>query len=347
MRVTPRRALTRARARTRAQTMTHAHANDSLALRWCVNSTTWNPDDEEFNFVLGLLPVREREGVTRFKHVADRKRAVLSRLWVRCAILRALASVEGAKNKLRMEDLDVKRTKGAKPFYAASLASASAPNFNFNVSHEGDYVVLASETHAVVGVDVAAPGQVRAIGGNGSVERDVEALLRTFTSTLADGEIAAIRAKTARDGERAGEDLFRRHWSLKEAMVKAIGVGLAMDLRRCEFAIDEATSTARVTLDGQPRDDWSFHMQAFPPIVDSSGIRSDTHWITVSRGPISDIVDANGEFLNAAFSRRQFDAEAWRRILDQPSPPFELITVGDLIPNEHKDAFEAAGGALF
>lgn len=327
--------------------MTHASSHDSLALRWCVNASTWNPDDEEFNFILSLLPLREREDVARFKHFADRKRAVLSRLLVRCAILRALASMDGTKNKLRMEDLHVKRTKGAKPFYATSLASARAPNFNFNVSHEGDYVVLASETHAVVGVDVAAPGQVRAIGGNGRAERDVEALLRTFTMTLTDREIAAIRAKTARDGERAGEDLFRRHWSLKEAMVKAIGVGLAMDLRRCEFTIDEATSTARVTLDGKPRDDWSFHMHAFPPIVESSEIRDDTHWITVSRGPIEDIVDAHGDFLDTAFSQRQFDADAWRRVLDEPSPPFELITVGDLVPIEHKNAFEEAGGVLY
>jgi hypothetical protein len=38
---------------------------------------------------------------------------------------------------------------------------AAAPNFNFNVSHEGEFVVLASEPVAIVGVDVAAPGQLR------------------------------------------------------------------------------------------------------------------------------------------------------------------------------------------
>lgn len=37
-----------------------------------------------------------------------------------------------------------------------------APNFNFNVSHEGDYVVLASEPLCICGIDVAAPQQVTA-----------------------------------------------------------------------------------------------------------------------------------------------------------------------------------------
>jgi len=153
--------------------------------------------------------------------------------------------------------------------------------------------------------------------------------------------------KTALEGERIGEDYFRRHWSLKEAMVKAIGVGLAMDLRRCEFAIDESTSTARVKIDGRERDDWGFYMQAFPPIAKGDEVRGDTHWITVSRGPIGDIVDANGEFLRASFTQREFNADEWRRVLSAPSPPFELLTVGDLIPSEHRDAFEDAGGVLY
>ncbi len=41
---------------------------------------------------------------------------------------------------------------------------AHAPNWNFNVSPEGDFVVLASEPLCVCGVDVAAPGQLRCKG---------------------------------------------------------------------------------------------------------------------------------------------------------------------------------------
>ena len=51
--------------------------------------------------------------------------------------------------------IEIRRTKGRKPFLASPLPDpALAPNFNFNVSHEGDFVVLASEPVAVCGVDV-------------------------------------------------------------------------------------------------------------------------------------------------------------------------------------------------
>jgi 4'-phosphopantetheinyl transferase len=54
---------------------------------------------------------------------------------------------------------------------------AAAPNFNFNVSHEGEFVVLASEPVCIVGVDVAAPGQLRnrnRKGGAPSVEETLQ-----------------------------------------------------------------------------------------------------------------------------------------------------------------------------
>ena len=35
-----------------------------------------------------------------------------------------------------MSQVDIKRTKGGKPFCTNSGSRASAPNFNFNVSHE-------------------------------------------------------------------------------------------------------------------------------------------------------------------------------------------------------------------
>ena len=44
------------------------------------------------------------------------------------------------------------RTKGGKPFEASGLPRPpSRANFNFNVSHEGDWVVLASEPLCVCG----------------------------------------------------------------------------------------------------------------------------------------------------------------------------------------------------
>ena len=212
----------------------------ALRLRWIVNSTAWKPSEVEFEFILqSLLPPHESDAVRRFRRMEDRKRAVLSRLMQRNAIARACeanggggAEEEAAATTTRaLRGLDVRRTKGSKPFFAVRLGLAHAPNFNFNVSHEGDYVVLASETHAVVGVDVAAPGQVRRVTEAASAETDVESLLETFKNVLTQREVDAIRETAREKGERAGEELFRKHWSLKEAHVKAVGVGLGMDLK--------------------------------------------------------------------------------------------------------------------
>ena len=175
-----------------------------LRLRWIVNVATWRPADAEFEFILTLLPSHERDAVRRFRRFDDRKRAVVSRLMQRACIMRACeTSSEGRWRRARFDSLDVRRTKGSKPFHGARLGLTHAPNFNYNVSHEGDYVVLASETHAVVGVDVAAPGQVRAVAnGSGRDARGVGTLLETFSSVLTDRERAVIEEKTRRDGER-------------------------------------------------------------------------------------------------------------------------------------------------
>ena len=88
-------------------------------------------------------------------------------------------------------------------------------------------------------------------------------------------------------------------------------------------------------------------MQAFPPIVQDAVPRENRHWITVSRGPLADVVDANGEFTSVVFSQRNFTNDEWSSVLNAASPPWELLTVGDLIPLDGRDAYEEAGGVLY
>merc|ERR1712190_441610 len=54
------------------------------------------------------------------------------------------------------KEIVMDRTKGKKPFLSAPLTpEEKAPNWNANVSHEGAWVVCASEPMCCVGVDVA------------------------------------------------------------------------------------------------------------------------------------------------------------------------------------------------
>ena len=150
------------------------------------------------------------------------------------------------------------------------------------------------------------------------------------------------------------ENEFRRHWSLKEALVKAIGIGLGMDLNRAEFTIhppraSEEATTASVSIDGGVKDKWRFYTQAFGAPVDSHDAqpsRGSRHWITVGRGPPEDVIDAVGEF-TSTWRQREFSAEEWEAERDAPHPPFVAVTLGDLVPERHKATFEDAGGECY
>ena len=351
-----------------AEASTSTAAGEHRArLRWAVNTTRWTPrddhDGDEFRFLLDLLPPNERADVVKMVHMADKKRAIASRLLQRMVCHR----VTGVPHA----DVTIKRTKGRKPFLsreapargdgATTTNTTTVPtvptmpdarNFNFNVSHEGDFVVLASEPDVVVGVDVAAPGQARRRGKDGRTPT-AEEMLRTFSSVFTEREKDAVRAGGATDDER--ETVFRQLWSLKEALVKAMGVGLALDLRRAEFTIHHHHHhhhhriSATLTLDGEPKPDWRFIVQPLGASVGGGGGGPPgvgTHWVTVARGPTRDVVDANGEFLKT-LARMAFTAEEWVDAVDAPSPPFALLTIGDLVPEALRSAYEDAGGEVF
>lgn len=48
----------------------------------------------------------------------------------------------------------------------------------------------------------------------------------------------------------------------------------------------------------------------------------------------------------ATFQQASFTPAEWRAVLAAPEPPFEVLGVADLVPAEHRQAYEAAGGEL-
>ena len=78
--------------------------------------------------MLESLPTDLRAEVQKYKQTADQKRALLSRLLQRTAVVNTFS--------IPLSDIEIRRTKGGKPFCANYVNKSSAPNFNFNVSHE-------------------------------------------------------------------------------------------------------------------------------------------------------------------------------------------------------------------
>ena len=378
--------------------------------RWVVDIDQWHPIEEhegrEFQFLLNLIQQEdEREQVLKYYHFADKKRALVSRLMTRAACAKA----RGCK----FEEVIIGRTKGRKPFFknvhevaarttttnnggSSSISNgnatmtmmrdggrigiANAPNFNFNVSHEGKYVALVSEPYAICGVDVAAPDQLRL--GNRSISA-IEEIFETFDTTLHPKEKAQILKQ---NGLSSQLSRFRQIWSLKEAWSKCMGTGLGAKFASAEFTISQDVEaavnanndnddddkvkstkqqnasvqiddkkdfggawTATISVDGvneigQRDENWSFYLHPFPPLEDVYDIPDDeTHWITVARGPTSCVVDAHGEFwktLKAKNIESNEQKDTWTRDIWRRAPSFRMLRVADLVPEELRYRFQ-------
>uniref|UniRef100_A0A7S2MRD3 holo-[acyl-carrier-protein] synthase n=1 Tax=Haptolina brevifila TaxID=156173 RepID=A0A7S2MRD3_9EUKA len=227
----------------------------------------------------------------------------------------------------------IERTKGSKPFmankprYAAGALSGGA-NWNFNVSHEGKYVCIATEPAMVCGVDVAAPEAHR-----GGKKRGIDENLNMMKGQLTNSEMFTIQS--ARPDEQRMEDLFRRFWSLKEAFTKARGDGLGFEFSRCDFALGEMVTgsngqpvqLATVKVDGKPLPQWRFFIQDM----------SEGHWISVARGPPTDIIDAHGRF-KSTFGESLTAAQIVEE-LDRPEPSWSLKRPVDLIADDMQEKY--------
>ncbi|MGD9903107.1 MAG: 4'-phosphopantetheinyl transferase superfamily protein [Vicinamibacterales bacterium] len=126
-------------------------------------------------------------------------------------------------------------------------AQAGAPPLRFNVSHTDGLVVLAVVRGHDVGVDVEA------------VSRQV--LDEVPERYFAPAEVAALRALPAADQPRA----FFDYWTLKEAYIKARGLGLAIPLDRFAFTLAADRAPAIAFADGfdDRAERWQFR-QAWP-----------------------------------------------------------------------------------
>mmetsp|Transcript_156753 Transcript_156753/g.380718 ORF Transcript_156753/g.380718 Transcript_156753/m.380718 type:complete len:388 (-) Transcript_156753:123-1286(-) len=343
-------------------------------LRWAVNSTAWKPEGEangkEFQFLVSLIrEPAEREAVSKFVRFVDQKRAVISRLLAR----RACAAVLGLSS---FKDIEIARTKGKKPFLRYPRPPQDRPdlgNFNFNVSHEGDWVVLASEPLCVCGVDVAAPHDRR------GKEFDV---FETFKEQLTEEEwhvvereaATAVAKRMAKDApakispdwalevedfegtglssdhsntvrplnQPEGYQAFQCFWSAKEAFVKARGDGLGFELNRAEFKFERMqnhlTYPATISIDGISAPMWRCFQQRL----------GENHWVTVARGPTTDVVDAQGEFTRTLQRpTATFANHVWKQELVKESPPFQEVPVGFLVPPDDLADYAATGGTLW
>jgi len=192
---------------------------------WCASIAAHAAEEERF---WGFLDRGERTRAERFRFDGDRTNFVIAHGFLRATLGRyvrrppeTLAFVTGAWGK-------------------PALTQSAGDGVTFNLSHSGDYVLVALAMGRAVGVDV---------------ER--------WNPTLAYERLAAICFSAAERVElgtvppQARERAFHDGWTRKEAYIKALGVGVGNGLDYFDVSLDP-TTPARIIDDrrvpNDPRD---------------------------------------------------------------------------------------------
>ncbi|XP_009275233.1 PREDICTED: L-aminoadipate-semialdehyde dehydrogenase-phosphopantetheinyl transferase [Aptenodytes forsteri] len=197
-------------------------------------------------------------------------------------------------------EIHLQRTSKGKPFLANNVFSIYS-NYNFNVSHQGDYAVLAAEPELQVGIDIMKTN----LPGSSSIPNFFRIMKRQFTET----EWGVIRSMS---NEWMQLDMFHRHWALKESFLKAVGVGIGFNLQRIEFnvsplqlEIGKVYKETKMLLDGDKEEEWMFEETRL----------DDHHHVAVALGK------------QEGFGQKHSDVCS----MEPNQPQFTLLTFEDLV----------------
>lgn len=170
----------------------------------------------------------------------DAKSALIGRLLLRFVVHKALG--------IPYSEIQFSRTKEGKPFLVNP--SNKFPNFNFNISHQAEWVVLASEPHDIIGIDV-----METVAVNLKTDEDKFSFLQDLEEQFTAFEWKNIRFTSNVDVQIKQ---FYRHWTLKEgqflkfhwkpAYIKAVGIGLGFPLQDAEFTMNSNEDARDVSI---------------------------------------------------------------------------------------------------
>lgn len=245
---------------------------------WVINSHQTGVSDAANASLAERLPGGQR--IRAYMRPHSRRRALLSHL------LQRHACCELAK--LHPDQVQIKRTLGGKPFAAVDPA-AHCPNFNFNASHDGEYVVLAASTHFLTGVDVHK-------------RQAADCSCEHLEARLTAAQWAQAEAMSPDQRKIWAQAVF----AIKEAYTKAVGVGLGEALDSIEFVPPLPSAWAEPAVPGKKLP-WKGRVQHLTQgefcnqgdqgewCLELRWIDAD-HIVATATGDVARAVDADGDF---------------------------------------------------
>ncbi|XP_026225222.1 L-aminoadipate-semialdehyde dehydrogenase-phosphopantetheinyl transferase isoform X1 [Anabas testudineus] len=240
-------------------------AEDMGSVRWAFRFGSWTPSRSDWLFATRSVQREEKDRIGQFMFAKDAKSAMAGRLLLRRFVCERMG--------IPWSEIRLERSPRGKPYLPSTLkvSSDSDQTWSFNISHQGDYAVLAAEQGMQVGVDVMKI----TMPGSSSVPEFFRIMTRQFTAN-------EWRVIQSAGSERRQLAAFYRHWALKESFIKAIGTGLGFNLQRVEFHLTTEPLTqgrvlrqTKMHLDEDEEEGWLF---------EESLLDADHH-VAVALGP--------------------------------------------------------------
>lgn len=233
------------------------------SVRWAFRCGSWTPTRSEWLFASRCIQPEEKDRIGQFVFAKDAKSAMAGRLLLRKFVCEKVG--------VPWPHIRLERSPRGKPYLATPpQVGPGSLTWSFNLSHQGDYAVLAAEQGLQVGVDIMKT----VMPGSSSVPEFFRIMTRQFTPY----EWSVIRSAGSEQQQLAA---FYRHWALKESFIKAIGTGLGFNLQRVEFHLSPKPLTqsqpvrqTTMHLDEEEQDDWLFE----------ESLLDDDHQVAVALG---------------------------------------------------------------
>ncbi|CAG9795410.1 unnamed protein product [Diatraea saccharalis] len=182
--------------------------------RWAFNTSSWIPNEHDILKASSLIQPEEKERISRFVFINDAKSSLVGRLMMRQFVCMTTGM---PYNEIRFG-----RDSHGKPY----LLGMGDNHISFNVSHQGDYVVLAGNTKLNIGVDVMKIEP--------PANKNIADFFRLMTRQFSREEWKIIHSFPT---ELEQVSCFYRNWCLKESYVKNTGFGITVPLQDISFVM--------------------------------------------------------------------------------------------------------------
>lgn len=184
------------------------------SIRWAFNWKEWDPSEKEFSHAISCIQLEEKDKLGRFVFRKEVRASLIGRLLLRKFV--------NEYAHIPYDKIVFARDKNNKP-----ILENSKINLSFNISHHGQYSVLAGEVkNILLGVDIM---KLEYTGG-----KQLSEFFRIMRRNFSSSEWKEIYG-TSNCTEAEQIAMFCRHWSLKESFSKALGIGIAIEFGTLDF----------------------------------------------------------------------------------------------------------------